>query len=136
MKTYGVVLCAATLLAGCTVREVRVEEQPPLYREDVVAVPAPPPPQPEQIVVVPTAPPTPVVAIRQAPPQPYAERIPPSPGRDYVWVPGYWVVDRERNRWVWVSGRYERPPHRNAVWVQPRWERHGEDFRFSMGFWK
>ena len=120
--------------AGCTVHEATFayEERPP-YHDDTVVVVADPPP-PRDVIVVQQPPRSHVYAVRQGPPAPYVERIPPRPRGNMVWVPGYWVA--ERNRWVWVSGRYETPPRQNAVWVEPSWQRHGDEFRFSVGFWR
>ncbi len=102
-------------------------------RVGVYEQPAPPP---QQVVVVQEAPPPQeqVIIVREAPPPPYAEAIPPRPGREFVWVGGYWV--RHRDRWVWVGGHWVRPPHPGAVYVEPRWERHGGEFHFSVGVWR
>jgi hypothetical protein len=149
MKIFPILSLAGAMLTGCTLREVSVgySEQPRHfyddeyvyhdgypYRDDVVYVPGVQPPG--QVVVVREAPRSHAVVVRQAPPPPYAERIPPRPGPNYVWLPGYWAVDRDYNRWVWVAGSWQRPPRRNAVWVEPRWQRQGDEFRFSMGFWR
>ena len=72
-------------------------------------VPAPPPP-------------------RVAGPMGYA------PGPGYVWIDGFW--DLRGSRWVWVNGRWGRPPRRGAVWVPERWERHGEGYRHNRGYWR
>ena len=72
--------------------------------------------------------------VRGAPPREIVERIPSSPGRDYVWLPGYWAAERER--WVWVSGRWAKPPRANARYERPHWEAHGEEFHFSVGVWR
>jgi hypothetical protein len=76
-----------------------------------------------------------VIIVHRAPPAPLVERVPRSPGREYVWVPGYWTSHGDD--WVWVGGHYERPPRPGAVWVEPRYDRHGQtDVEFSLGFWK
>jgi len=55
---------------------------------------------------------------------PIVETRGPAPGRDFVWISGYHNWDG--NRYVWTPGRWERPPHRHAVWVAHRWvHRHG-----------
>jgi hypothetical protein len=64
------------------------------------------------------------------PPPPRVVRIPRSPGRNYVWVPGYWQL-RGRN-YHWVDGYWTRPPRRGAQWVQPRYRNH----EFRPGYWR
>src|SRR5678816_4540640 len=45
---------------------------------------------------------TPVI-VTQRPPPPVEEVRPRSPGRRYVWTPGYWVWD---GRWLWQPGQW------------------------------
>jgi hypothetical protein len=69
------------------------------------------------------------------PPQPYggaAYGYAPGPG--YVWTDGFY--DLRGDRWVWVQGRYMRPPHPYAVWVAPRWVETGHGWRFHEGRWR
>ena len=64
------------------------------------------------------------VYVRVGPPPVVVERHGRPPQRGFVWVPGYQRWDG--GRYVWVPGRYERPPHPRAVWVPHRWvHRHG-----------
>src|SRR5258708_7327429 len=58
--------------------------------------------------------------VRVVPPAPVRVGVvgrPPHPG--YVWTEGYqrW----NGTRYVWVSGRWLRPPLPGAVWVAPVW---------------
>jgi WXXGXW repeat (2 copies) len=79
----GTAPIAALVLAGCgTTREV------------VTPVP-----------VATAAPATVIVASTTPPPAPRVEVRPPSPGVDYTWQRGYWVL---------VNGQYE--------WVPGHWE--------------
>ena len=78
--------------------------------------------------------PGPVVVVHRAPPPVIVEREVVRPGPNYVWVNGYWRPDHDR--WVWVKGHWAAPPRRDAVWVAPRYEHHGEEVHFSMGFWR
>jgi hypothetical protein len=57
---------------------------------------------------------------------------PPHPG--FVWTPGFqrW----NGRRYQWVPGRWVRPPRRGAVWVEPAWNRRGNGWVFSNGFWR
>lgn len=86
------------------------------------------------VVIVQEPPRDRMVVVRSQPPAPYAERIPRQPTRDAVWIPGYWVS--QRNQWVWVSGRWEVPPRRNAHYENPQWEKKGTEFHFSIGGWR
>jgi WXXGXW repeat (2 copies) len=64
------------------------------------------------------------VVIRIAPPAPIVEHPGPPPSRDFVWIAGYHRWDG--GRYVWVPGRWERPPHPHAHWVAAHWaHRHG-----------
>jgi len=55
------------------------------------------------------------------------------PGRNHVWIAGYW--DREDDRWVWAPGRWERPGHRGSSWVKARYHREGDAYRYEPGHW-
>ena len=64
------------------------------------------------------------VAITVAPPAPIVETRGPAPGSGFVWIAGYHRWDG--GRYVWVPGRWDRPPHPGAHWVAHRWvHRHG-----------
>ncbi len=80
------------------------------WRSDGVVTIAPPPPRREVIV--------------------YSSR----PSVDFVWVPGYW--NWHSGRHVWISGRWDRPPHGHHNWHAPRWERHRGGYRFVEGRWR
>jgi hypothetical protein len=68
------------------------------------------------------------------PPPPYGGyRAAPGPG--YVYTEGFYDL-RGGSNWVWVSGRYVRPPHPRAVWVAPRWEQHERGWIFHRGYWR
>lgn len=50
------------------------------------------------------------------------------------WIDGYWGWSN-RN-YVWVPGRWVRPPHARAVWVAPRWEQRNGRYVFNKGRWR
>lgn len=74
-----------------------------------------------------------VVIVKEAPPAAVREVRPRAPGRDLVWVDGCWRHDGRR--YVWSPGRYETARPRQ-VYVNPRWEKVREGYRFHEGFWK
>jgi len=74
------------------------------------------------------------VVVRVAPPRAVIEHRSARPGRDYVWINGYHRWDG--NRHVWVEGRWERPPHARARWVQHRWVHRRDGWVFVEGHWR
>jgi hypothetical protein len=68
------------------------------------------------------------------PPALRAEVIPPSPGVDFVWRPGYWRWDGGAH--VWVGGEFIRRPHPGALWVAGHWDRRGAGWVWVDGHWR
>lgn len=92
---------------------------------------APPPAAPQQVFV-----PQPTVVApgwAPAPPMTPVMPIPRSPGRGFVWTPGYYDWN---GGWVWTGGRWVRPPRPGAVWMPGRWDRHRGNWRYSRGYWR
>jgi hypothetical protein len=87
----------------------------------------------EVISPMPPASPTPNMIVRQPPPPPRQEVRAASPAPEYVWVPGYWLWD---HGWVWVQGRWERPPERMATWVPGHWAQQGTAWVWRPGRWQ
>jgi hypothetical protein len=74
------------------------------------------------------------VRIVIAPPAPIVEVRGPAPERGFVWIDGYHRWDG--GRYVWVPGRWDRPPHPHAHWVAHHWvHRHGE-WILVEGHWR
>ena len=74
---------------------------------------------------------------RVGPPPPvpaYAGPYGVAPGPGYVWTDGYY--DLRGRDWVWVRGRYMRPPHHRSVWVTPRWEQTRHGWSRRSGYWR
>lgn len=66
------------------------------------------------------------------PPHVRVERRAARPGRDYVWVPGYWYPDPDGDgHYTWHGGYWTRPPYEGAYWVAPRRDRG----MFYEGYW-
>jgi hypothetical protein len=74
------------------------------------------------------------VYVRTGPPPLRAEVRAVAPGPGYEWVPGYYSY--ERGGYVWVSGRYMRPPRARARWAPAHWERDRRGWYFVEGRWR
>ena len=55
------------------------------------------------------------------------------PGEGYLWVDGYWGVNG--GRYVWVPGRWDRPPYAGAYWSHPHYDHYREGWRVHEGHW-
>jgi hypothetical protein len=73
------------------------------------------------------------VAPGAPPPVPY-EAVPPTPGPQYVWVPGHWQY--AYNRWVWIRGEWVLAPYAGAVWVPGHWARRAYGWVWIPGHWR
>ena len=101
------------------------------WRDAVVVTPAPGP-APTTVVVAPPAQGGQVVVVT-APPPPRREVVYAPPGPGFIWVNGYWAW--RGARYVWIAGRYERPPRGANRWHEPRWEHRGGNYIFIEGRW-
>jgi YXWGXW repeat-containing protein len=68
------------------------------------------------------------------PPPPRREYRPRAPGRDFIWIEGYY-------RWTsaeydWVPGHWEQRPHRKAHWKQGRWHHTDRGWYWEEGHWR
>jgi hypothetical protein len=70
------------------------------------------------------------VAFGTPPPVVVERYVPPCPGRDYVWVGGYYYP--RGARYTYRGGYWARPPYPRGYWVAPRWERG----RYYYGHWR
>jgi hypothetical protein len=74
--------------------------------------------------------------ISKQPPQPVNE-LPPADqpeGRNVQWIPGYWMFDKGRDDFVWVSGMWrDVPPGRK--WIPGEWQQVDNGFQWVPGFW-
>ena len=52
----------------------------------------------------------------------------------YVWVPGYWSWDADRNNYIWVSACWRAAPP-NMYWVPGYWAQVAEGWEWVAGFW-
>jgi hypothetical protein len=74
------------------------------------------------------------IVVRIAPPPIVVEERVRPPERGFVWIDGYHRWDGAR--YVWVPGRWDRPPHPGAVWVGHRWVRRGDHWEMREGHWR
>lgn len=74
------------------------------------------------------------VVIGPPPPPPVYGAVGYAPGPGYIWTDGFY--DLQGGRWVWVGGRWARPPYRGARWVHPSWEPRGRGYRYHKGYWR
>ncbi|MFC5863107.1 hypothetical protein ACFPT7_12445 [Acidicapsa dinghuensis] len=74
------------------------------------------------------------VVVRVGPPAPIVERRPVAPGPGFVWIDGYHRWDGAR--YVWVPGRWDRPPRPHARWVPHRWEHRHDGWVLVEGHWR
>jgi hypothetical protein len=74
------------------------------------------------------------VVVRVAPPAPIVEVRPAPPDRGYVWIDGYHRWDG--GAYIWVPGRWDRPPHPGARWVAHRWVRVHDHWEMREGHWR
>ena len=76
-----------------------------------------------------------LVAPNQPPPN--IEELPPAErpqGQQFVWIPGYWSWDADRNGYIWVSACWRVAPPRMS-WVPGYWSRVSEGWEWVAGFW-
>jgi len=69
------------------------------------------------------------VYIGRTPPPLRYERRPPPPGEGYAWVDGYWGA--RDGQYVWVPGRWDRPPYPGAYWSHPHYDHYQKDGAFT-----
>ena len=68
------------------------------------------------------------------PPPPVVGVVGVAPGPGYVWTDGFW--DLRGSRWVWVGGRWMRPPRPHAAWVPGYWAPRGGHYYWRRGYWR
>jgi hypothetical protein len=72
--------------------------------------------------------------VRIGPPAAVVEARTSAPGPGYVWIAGF-------HRWngasyVWVPGRWERPPRARARWAPGHWVHGRQGWYFVEGRWR
>lgn len=72
------------------------------------------------------------IVLRQAPPPPRVETMPP-PRRGYQWVPGYWAW--QGRQYVWHSGNWVRA-RPGYAYRQPEWAQRDGRWHYRPGQWE
>jgi hypothetical protein len=64
------------------------------------------------------------------------EEVPPTqkPEGNYLWIPGYWAFDQDRNHYIWVSGVWRIAPPGTA-WVPGYWNQVANGYQWTSGYW-
>jgi hypothetical protein len=73
------------------------------------------------------------VYIQVQPPVRVVEARPVAPRRGWVWRPGYHYWNGRR--YVWIQGRWVRPPYARATWIAGRWEHERRGWFWIPGHW-
>lgn len=115
------IAAGSLVLSGCVIRETRYQPAPP--PPVVVQQPAPPPDQAVGSEVV----------VSEAPPPPIVEQVTVAPAPGFIWIGGYWAW---RGHWVWVHGRWGRPPRAGMVWVPHRYVYRNGVHVYVRGGWR
>lgn len=74
------------------------------------------------------------IAIRIGPPARQYEHRGRAPGQGYVWIGGYQRYDNDH--YVWVPGRWDRPPQEHQRWVNHKWHHRGDHYEMQEGHWR
>ena len=75
--------------------------------------------------------------VAPTPPPTNIEEVPPAErpaGGQFVWVPGYWAWDSDRNGYIWVSGCWRATPP-GMQWVPGYWAKAVGGWQWVAGFW-
>ena len=76
-----------------------------------------------------------VVSNQELPPT--IQELPPTAGPEgegFLWIPGYWAWDDERNDFVWISGVWRKPPP-GTQWVPGYWTNTEQGNQWISGYW-
>ena len=55
-------------------------------------------------------------------------------GKQFVWVPGYWAWDADREGYIWISGCWRAAPP-GSYWVPGYWTQTASGWEWIAGFW-
>ncbi len=75
------------------------------------------------------------VYLRNAPPARKAEIQSPRPGKNFIWVNGYWQWNPRNKSYVWISG-YWKPVKPGRKWENGYWKKTPRGWIWIKGSWK
>ena len=73
------------------------------------------------------------VLITIAPPILPVFALPPLPGPNYIWAPGYWAYGDDD--YYWVPGTWVRAPEPGLLWTPGYWGWHDGVYVWNAGYW-
>jgi len=73
------------------------------------------------------------VVVKVAPPHAIVERRGEPPEAGFVWIDGYHRWDGKA--YIWVPGRWEKPPHPHDRWVAHKWVKRNGGWVLVEGRW-
>jgi hypothetical protein len=74
------------------------------------------------------------IYVKIGPPAPIVETRVAAPGPGYIWVAGYHTWDG--GRYVWVPGRWSRPPRAHVAWHPGHWAHEHRGYYWVEGRWR
>lgn len=75
------------------------------------------------------------VSVQPPPPSaPVSEAVPPAPGPNAVWIPGYWAFQGQS--YAWVGGTWQIPPPNSHAYVVAHWEMQGNQYVYVQSAWR
>jgi hypothetical protein len=76
------------------------------------------------------------MVVNSEPPANIIENVPSEKpiGDEFVWAPGYWGWDSDRNGYIWVSGCWRAAPPK-MYWVPGYWAKIPTGWQWVAGFW-
>lgn len=72
--------------------------------------------------------------VETPPPKAKAEIAPKQPNNQTVWIPGYWTLDRQTEKFVWICGVWRVPPPDHS-WLRGNWIEVDSGWTWVRGFW-
>jgi len=76
-----------------------------------------------------------VGTVRTPPPSHHpVDMRPVAPFSGAIWIEGHYAY--RHGNYVWVPGRYMRPPHEKSVWVPGYWKEHRRGWKWQEGHWE
>ncbi len=75
------------------------------------------------------------VSVDAAPPPLPIYDLPPAPGEEYLWTPGYWAWSDDDQDFYWVPGTWVIAPQPEFLWTPGYWAVLDGVFLWHRGYW-